>query len=994
MSSQEAFARAAAAFGGDGDDMDNGGGSFVAKPKSKDANNAAPKPFPNPFQQNNHMDASGSFVMVKSKAEASTTASAAAPKPFPNPFQQNNFTDDSGSFVVAAKPANASNMSPFAGANNPFAGAGGGDDSGSFVVAGGGANNQARKHHGRPPTSIEEAAASLAASMGMEDDDPLKRAAAAFDTEATNSNNRKDGTAAAAIAAEEAELNSPSSDEDEQDPDPLFNQVELPRPVFFGTGVPNVIQHEYESWAHPYPSHGGANKTQGAGTLHSSWTSVPPVDATSSSGSSSDSDDDDEEGEGEGESTISNNTMTRQQLHHQHQQQLAAARSTNPLPRFLQDAQTMRTDHPGLKNLQSALIVYSKMQQFTTYVPQWTNSWDKLYKKQRYWNRVVSAKAATNVPSSDGNDTNDPSKRASGHDCAAVLIPVSKLDIAVHTPLYSCDDASLPTEADLGQFDTNEQKLKAQHEREIQMQLERVFPEVFRTNVIQSPSPCRDVNDSTSWNNRDYVNPFTPGMAAAAAANGGNYFGGVAGSTIGGGDAGPSAAARSSADASPLIGGGVAGSGNPNSSNINKDSSFSTAGGGRSVSGDTAASQKGGNAAARAAAADGAAAVAGANVGGGGGAAAAQQQQQSNMNTTSPASVKSLATGTQQQRAAAALEARKKNARVGWWNKDEPAAPVPGTPKDATTPTALAGGEEKKAAATLTVATKDSGPLPLLIKDASAAVDPNLKGGSSVMGGGAILPSLLNYNLRTPLPPSILQLRQHNLPLSLVNQTSTLASTLPFMCDRPPSWRYLQIDTQAVGFASPVMVGTSTAGGGGAGAGGAGSGSSGDKSGGGAAAASGAAGGNSAGGEIEPLFCSMAIYHVESVISLVQNLDDAQSIDSASPASADGTQASNSGASAGGRNNNPNVVQRGRLVWNKCGRVTEALRFDVVNDPLIQEKCKKSVWPYNAVSIDPLTGEEKPYDANHEGIQSDGAATSQVSVFCACSFLRCILWTR
>jgi len=98
-----------------------------------------------------------------------------------------------------------------------------------------------------------------------------------------------------------------------------------------------------------------------------------------------------------------------------------------------------------------------------------------------------------------------------------------------------------------------------------------------------------------------------------------------------------------------------------------------------------------------------------------------------------------------------------------------------------------------------------------------------------------------------------------------------MAQTLPYLSDRPPSYRYLQIDTQAVGF-RPV------------------------------------------GAEIEPLFCSLAIYNVETV----------------------------SNAEQGGSTDHAPVPD-----LQRCGRVTEALHFDVVSDPQVAERCTGGLWPYS-----------------------------------------------
>mmetsp|Transcript_5966 Transcript_5966/g.9423 ORF Transcript_5966/g.9423 Transcript_5966/m.9423 type:complete len:3872 (+) Transcript_5966:128-11743(+) len=130
------------------------------------------------------------------------------------------------------------------------------------------------------------------------------------------------------------------------------------------------------------------------------------------------------------------------------------------------------------------------------------------------------------------------------------------------------------------------------------------------------------------------------------------------------------------------------------------------------------------------------------------------------------------------------------------------------------------------------------------------------------------------FLVNTGLKPSPAKLREENLPLSHLHPATSIASTLPFLSDRPPSWRYLQIDTKAIGF--PPL-----------------------------------------GGEIEPLFCSLAIYHVETVA----------------------TTGSEHGVPA------PNL--------QKCGRVTEILHFDVVTDESVERRCFGALWPYHhSVSTD------------------------------------------
>eukprot|EP00977_Amphora_coffeiformis_P008197 scaffold1834_cov175-Amphora_coffeaeformis.AAC.3 len=127
----------------------------------------------------------------------------------------------------------------------------------------------------------------------------------------------------------------------------------------------------------------------------------------------------------------------------------------------------------------------------------------------------------------------------------------------------------------------------------------------------------------------------------------------------------------------------------------------------------------------------------------------------------------------------------------------------------------------------------------------------------------------------TTLEPTPGQLQKENLPLSRMNAATSAAQTLPYLSDRPPSYRYLQIDTQAVAFPP-------------------------------------------SGGEIEPFFCTLAIYNVETVSS--SNVSATQGESSIAPV--------------------PDL--------QRCGRVTETLNFDIVRDTKIAERCNAALWPGRA----------------------------------------------
>ena len=127
----------------------------------------------------------------------------------------------------------------------------------------------------------------------------------------------------------------------------------------------------------------------------------------------------------------------------------------------------------------------------------------------------------------------------------------------------------------------------------------------------------------------------------------------------------------------------------------------------------------------------------------------------------------------------------------------------------------------------------------------------------------------VNVLIQTNLEPQPEKLHEQNRPLSQLHPATVYAHSLPFLSDRPPSYRYLQIDTQAVGFLG-------------------------------------------VGGEIEPLFCSLAIYHVETL----------------APTSS----------------KDPTLAPIPDLP--RCGKVTETLTFDVVSEPSIETRCHGALWPY------------------------------------------------
>ncbi|GKY91607.1 hypothetical protein MPSEU_000132600 [Mayamaea pseudoterrestris] len=125
-----------------------------------------------------------------------------------------------------------------------------------------------------------------------------------------------------------------------------------------------------------------------------------------------------------------------------------------------------------------------------------------------------------------------------------------------------------------------------------------------------------------------------------------------------------------------------------------------------------------------------------------------------------------------------------------------------------------------------------------------------------------------SMRVSTLLEPTAQSLRERNSPLANLHAATPMAECLPYISDRPPSYRYLQVDTQAVGF--PLI-----------------------------------------GAEIEPLFCSVAIYNVEAV------------------------------SDHGTTDKSPTPMPD----LQRCGRVTEALHFDMVSDDDVLKRCRAALWP-------------------------------------------------
>jgi len=100
------------------------------------------------------------------------------------------------------------------------------------------------------------------------------------------------------------------------------------------------------------------------------------------------------------------------------------------------------------------------------------------------------------------------------------------------------------------------------------------------------------------------------------------------------------------------------------------------------------------------------------------------------------------------------------------------------------------------------------------------------------------------------------------------HEASTTLECLPYLSDRSPSTRYIQIDAQYVGF--PLES------------------------------------------EIEPLFCSLSIWHVEQPTNSLSKSNESKT----------------------------------SINMERCSRITEALHFDIISDSKLEQKYMSSIWPF------------------------------------------------
>ncbi len=142
--------------------------------------------------------------------------------------------------------------------------------------------------------------------------------------------------------------------------------------------------------------------------------------------------------------------------------------------------------------------------------------------------------------------------------------------------------------------------------------------------------------------------------------------------------------------------------------------------------------------------------------------------------------------------------------------------------------------------------------------------------------------------------PSQEKLRSENRSFAELNTAVDTIKHLPYLSDRDPLLRHVQIDTQVVSFPSV--------------------------------------------GEIEPFFCSLSIWHVET------NVSD---------------------------NDAPDIN------WSKSGRITESLYFDVVSDRGVEESCRAALWPY----LDKMESPETPLSCDEDLLSSSMLRGTRCGVF-------------
>jgi hypothetical protein len=413
-------------------------------------------------------------------------------------------------------------------------------------------------------------------------------------------------------------------------------------------------------------------------------------------------------------------------------------------------------------------------------------------------------------------------------------------------PLYGCDDMPLPIEADLGVFETKEDQVKAAERRRSQEIIrEAPIPNIF--GPLTCPSPCSGPDDNQSWNSRSATRktknsgiPLTTGFDGPA----------IGGASVN--IASPSSVSTAGHRRSRTTSFGVkAKSHRKTMSDASQSSVKSAPIKGTGTSSGSVASTKKKNLPPPPPPITTDATFLrnqrGAYPGAGG----------SRTSSTEAPSISS--TRSQSKRRSREANGKNTSMRVGWWTGTSTKGDEKGSQgningKDGV----LTGGDCVQVAA-------------------PPGDDP-----SSLQFTSPDSDSFPSHHVETGLSPSPMTLWKQNRSFAELHPATSTSKALPFLSDRPPSTRNLQIDAKTVEFSSV--------------------------------------------GEIEPFFCTMAVWHVETASSTVAP----GSIDARAPSSSSSVASSQAYPVP---------------YFRRSGRITESLYFDVVSEPEVADKCAPSLWP-------------------------------------------------
>lgn len=205
----------------------------------------------------------------------------------------------------------------------------------------------------------------------------------------------------------------------------------------------------------------------------------------------------------------------------------------------------------------------------------------------------------------------------------------------------------------------------------------------------------------------------------------------------------------------------------------------------------------------------------------------------------------------------------------------------------------------------------------------SAKAKQRRRNSSHPSPGAEVFPALTDdpipLDVQTGLWPPLSLVRENNMSGMRSHPAMSSARFLPHLSDRDPGARHLQVDTTAVGF--PKL-----------------------------------------GGEVEPMFCRMALYHFEM---------------GSERTTAPSSSTTGTGRDGPARGKDSETMSTGASSWTptpdagRSGPVTEWLCFDVVQDPGVIDSCRCALWPYdkgsdvNGLLTSPVSADDK--DARSEG---------------------------